>query len=387
MRIVIVGGGYAGIKALQTFAKANIQADITLIDQHTYHYLQTESYDLVASKTSIDEVFIYLPSLVKGINKSFTFIQDRALKIQNNKLLTQKGAYEFDYLLIATGSVTKFLQGFEKKGDYSLGVKSLRSALQVKHYFENELFERLEPKDKKFTIIVIGGGLSGVEIAAQMRHYFNTYAKNNALSCGNLHIKLISKHILKTLPQKARNKAIQRLQELGVEFVSSYVQRIEDKRAILDGGSTLSFDFAIFAGGIEPSPFIKALEFSKNAKGFLVPNQYLQIAPNIFVAGDCAELRNDQSIVPPTAQSAEQSGIQAAQNIIRLIQHQPLKPYKVKLYGMAIALGGRYALDLTPFGLSIDGFLGYLGKKAIEKFYKIPLKYKAAKGYQCLKER
>ena len=389
MRVLVLGGGYAGIKALQTFAKANIDARITLIDQHTYHYLQTESYDLVASKIPIDETFIYLPSLVKGIDERFEFVQDCAQALEDGRLICEWDSYDFDYLLIATGSVTRFLQGFEAKGDYSLGVKSLRSALKVKHYFENELFARLEPKSarQKFTIAVIGGGLSGVEIAAEMKHYFNTYAKNNALTCGNLHIKLISKHILKSLPDHVRQKAIARLENLGVEFVPNRVRMVRDKTALLDDGSELAFDFAVFAGGIEPGPFIKNLDLPKNDKGFLKPDEYLRVAQNIYAAGDCAELRNENGIVPPTAQSAEQSGKQAAQNILQAIQGLPLTPYHVRIYGMAIALGGPYALDITPFGVVIGGYLGYLGKKAIEKFYKIPLKMTAAKGYHCIKDR
>jgi len=385
-KVIVVGGGYAGIKALQTFAKANIKAKVTLIDHHTYHYLQTESYDLVASTVPIEETFIYLPTLVKGIDKSFEFIHDRALEVKENRLICEKSTYEFDYLLIATGSVTRFIEGFAKKGEFSLGVKSLRAALKVKQFFEKELFERLEPQSatKSFTIAVIGGGLSGIEIASQMQHSINNYTKNNALACGKIKIKLVSKDILKELPPKVREKSIKRVKSLGVEFVPALVEKVEGKELQLDNGDKLAFEFAVFAGGIVPSPFIQRLNFRKNRAGFLKPDKFLRVADNVFVAGDCAEIKKGDSLVPPTAQSAEQSGKLAAKNIINSLQNRPLAEANIKLYGLAIALGGRYALAIAPTNIVIEGFLAYLGKKGIEKFYKLPLKRKANQGLQHL---
>ncbi len=383
-RVIVVGGGYAGVKALQIAAKSNLK--VTLIDQHSYHYLQTESYDLVASKIPIEESFIYLPTLVKGINKEFEFIQDKAIGINENRLIGEKDSYEFDYLLIATGSVTRFIEGFAKKGKYSLGVKSLRAALKVKQFFEKELFDRLEPNVAKrsFNIAVIGGGLSGVEIASEMQNFFNHYSKNNALACGRIKIQLISKEILKELPLKVRKRAIKRLESLGVEFVPHLVEKVEERIAILENGERLGFDFAVFAGGIAPSPFINSLDLPKNRYGFLQPDRFLRVKNNIFVAGDCAELKNKGTPIPPTAQTAEKSGKAAMLNIIRAASNKPLKSYKIKLYGLAIALGGRYALNIAPGGIVIEGFLAYLGKKGIEKFYKLPLKKRAALGLNYL---
>lgn len=387
-RVVIIGGGYGGIKALQTFAKNSNNLHITLIDQHTYHYLQTESYDLVASKKAIEGTFVYLPTLISSYGENFQFVHDEVLNIQAKKVIGKKAEYAFDYLIIATGSVTKFLKGFEQKGRYSLGVKSLRAALNIKQYFEKELFDRLEPQraQNRFTIIVIGGGLSGVEIAAEMRAFFNRYVQENALSCGNIHIKLISKHILKNQPPAVQKKALKRLQKLGIEIVPHYVKEIQDQTALFDNDESVVFDFAIFAGGISPAPIIQNLPFPKDTRGFLIVNEYLQIQNNIYAVGDCALLLDkNKKPIPPTAQSAEQSGIIAAKNILHSINNKPLIKADIKLRGLAIALGGKYAIVITPIRFVIDGFLGWMIKKGIEHYYKIPLKLRALKGYKKLK--
>ncbi len=388
-KVVIVGGGYAGIRAALRFSKYKMKdLEVLLIDHHTYHYLQTESYNFVSSRIPLEKTFIYLPTLIASMGENFKFINDEALRIENNKLICKKNSFDFDYLIISTGSVTKFLQGFENKGEFSLGVKSLRAALNVKEFFERELFDRLEAERarKNFNIVVIGGGLSGVEIAAEMRDYFNRYAKTNALSCGNVHIKLISKYILEGQSKSVRETVERRLEKLGVEIVRAFVDRVEDHKATLDDKRIIEFDFAIFAGGIEPSPFIKNLNLPKDKRGFLKVDEFLRVSGNIFAAGDAASLfdRNGK-FVPPTAQSAEQSGTLAAENIILDIQKAKLKKADIKLRGLAISLGGKCALVVTPFGLKIYSIFGWLIKKGIEQFYKCPLKMMARKGYKLIK--
>ncbi len=390
MRVIIVGGGYGGLKALETLSKCEEDLEVILIDQHTYHYFQTESYNFVASKIPLDKTFIYLPTFVASFKRNFEFICDEAVSVVDKRLICKKGEYEFDYLIVATGSVTRFLTGFEEKGEFSLGIKSLRAALKVKQFFEKELFDRLEKEraNKNFNIVVIGGGLSGVEVAAEMRDYFNRYARTNALSCGSVHIKLLSKYILENQPEKIRRKVEKRLEKLGVEIVRNFVNKVEDHTATLDNGEVVEFDFAIFTGGIEPSPFIKRLSFDKDKRGFLIVDEYLRVKgkDNIFAVGDAAVLRDaNGKFVPQTAQSAEISGVLAAKNIIASVRGEKLMKADIKMKGMAIALGGRYALVVTPFGFNIYGVSGWIIKKAVEQFYKCPLQLRARKGYKLLK--
>ncbi len=388
MRVVIVGGGYGGLKAVETFSKCEKDLEVILIDHHTYHYFQTESYNFVASRIPLEKTFIYLPTFMASFERNFRFVCDEAIDIKDNRLICKKNEFDFDYLIIATGSVTKFLTGFEDKGEFSLGIKSLRAALKVKQFFEKELFDRLEKEraDKNFNIVVIGGGLSGVEVAAEMKDYFNRYAKTNALSCGNIHIKLLSKYILEHQPVKIREKVEKRLEKLGVEIVRHFVDKVEDHTATLDNGEIVEFDFAIFTGGIEPSPFIKRLDFERDRRGFLIVDDYLRVKNNIFAIGDAAVLKDrDGKLVPQTAQSAEISGVLAAKNIISLVKGEELKKADIKMRGMAIALGGKCALVITPFGFNIYHTLGWLIKKAIEQFYKCPLQLRARKGYKLMK--
>jgi len=381
--VLIIGGGYGGIRALETLAaQAEGTLKITLVDQHTYHYLQTESYNLLVSNRSLEQTFVYLPALVASLGDHTHFVCDEALHIEKQTLICRNSRLDFDYAIIATGSVTRFSQDFHAKGAYVLGVKSLRATLHAKHFFEDELFERLEGchHQKTFTIVVIGAGLSGVEVAAQMQEYFNRYTKENVLRCGRIHIKLIAKHILKTQSSKVIAKVTRRLKHLGVELLAHHVSSIEEQHVVLDTSDTINFDFTIVTGGIAPSPFIEQLAYKKNTHGFLAIDAYLRLSPTLFAIGDAAALHNRAGeAVAPTAQSAEASGTIAANNIMASINEQPLQRAHIQLRGMAIALGGRYALVVTPFGLCIGGVAGWLIKQAIEKYYKVRLKRQAAR--------
>ena len=383
-RVVIIGGSYGGIRALETLSGEKVE--VTLIDQHAYHYLQTESYDLVASKKAIEETIIYLPSLVQGIDPHFTFVCDKAVAIENNCVIGEKAKYNFDYLLVTVGAVTKFPEGFDQKSVHSFGVKSLQGSVKIKHFFETELLERLEPlfSKKKFRIVIVGGGLSGVEIATEMQHYFNRYMRRNALSCGTIEIILVSRSLLNGFSPGVQQKVSGRLKHLGVKHLPHHVSNVAKDHAYLDNGESVTFDFIVYTGGIEPAPFISALPYPKNEQGFLAVDEYLRLDDHIFAAGDCAVLYDHKGrIAPPTAQSAEQSAQIAAKNILSDIARHPLQKSVIKMNGIAIALGGKHALIVTPFGFSFGGIFGFIVKKTIELSYKIPLRWKAQRGYDA----
>jgi len=197
--VVILGGSYGGIAAMRRLSKYQNIKDgikITLIDQHPYHFLQTEGYELISNTTGFDETIVSLPALCANYaNVTFYHRTVRSIDPTKKVILLNDGNQQYDTLIIALGSVTKRFECDENVYNYSSGAKSLRGALKLNQFFQDELYKRLE-SDKKakenFNIIIGGAGLSGVEIAAGMQHYFNRYYRSNALSCATLHIHLIA---------------------------------------------------------------------------------------------------------------------------------------------------------------------------------------------------
>ncbi len=388
--VVILGGSYAGIAAMRRLSK-NPKLKVTLIDQHPYHFLQTEGYELISSNTSFEETIVSLPALCANYdNVTFKHRRVDSIELNHKRILLNDGEESYDTLVLALGSVTKRFECDSNVYNYSSGAKSLRGALKLNQFFQDELYKRLE-SDKKakenFNIIVGGAGLSGVEIAAGMQHFFNRYYRSNALSCATLHIHLIASRetILNGMHRNIIKTATKRLKKLRVKVhTKSRIASISAHETLLTDGTKIPFDFMIFAGGTTIAPCLENVMLEQTPRGQFVVDAYLRATndESIYIVGDTASLHDKKgNPLPPTAQTAIQSGEHAANNIILTQTHQSLKKANIKIQGLAIALGGKYAAIDLGF-IRMSGYPAYLVKKLIERLYKWPLWWTAYRGFK-----
>ncbi|WP_295055012.1 FAD-dependent oxidoreductase [Sulfuricurvum sp.] len=396
-RVVIVGGGYAGVKALQTLASSGL-CDILLIDQHPYHYLQTEAYELIANECSMTRVTIDLVALSLSYGEHVTFLKDtiREIDFENRCASGQNSCHPYDYLLLCTGSRTAYESATPGLREHSHGVKTLPSALSFKHQFEQRLYARMESEggwcSEPFNVVIGGGGLSGVEIAAEMAHYIRVFHQDNTLTCDNIHIFLIIPHenVLEGMEPYLIEKATQRLIQLGVKIINhSRITSVEEHTLRLNDADIVCFDFMIFTGGIIASTLTSTMNLPKNKKSQLIVDEYLRIPMHeeVFAVGDIAEIRDsDGKMLPPTAQIAEQSGTLAAKNILALIEGHQMSRAKIKIEGMMVALGGKYAAISLLGWIRVSGLLGYWIKTAIMRGYRYLLHRQCTKGMDRLSE-
>jgi NADH dehydrogenase len=392
-RVIIVGGGYAGVQALKTLAPSG-ECDVVLIDQHPYHYLQTEAYELIANECSMTRVMIDLIALCLSYGDHVTYIKDtiREVDYEAKHIIGNISGHAYDYLLLCTGSRTAYNGATEGLRQYSHGVKTLQSALSFKQQFEQRLYSRLESEggwcSEPFNIVIGGGGLSGVEIAAEMAHYIRVFHQDNTLTCDNIHIFLIIPHetVLEGMEEYLIKQATKRLKQLDVKIINhSRITSVEEHALILNGSESICFDFMIFTGGIVASTLTVGMKVDKNKKSQLIVDEYMRVAQyeGVFAAGDIAELHDPEGkLVPPTAQGAEVSGASAAGNILALIQGKPMIRSNIRLKGMMIALGGNYASISLLGWIRVSGVLGYGIKAIIMRGYHYLLHRQCAKGIE-----
>ena len=396
--IVILGGGYSGIYALkELISDKNIK--ITLIDKHTYHNLQPEVYDFIANKANIADVTIDLSSLCSGFDHPF--LEYKNLRVtnidfENNTLFTQeKENVNFDYMIIATGTRTFFprsIEGLNNTDD----IKKLHKALYFKQNFEKQLFNKVEDEAKKCDkthIAVVGAGLSGVEIAAEMAHYAKKFFKRGSFPCDNFKISLISSRntILPGFDPKIIAMSSKRLKELDINIITNTkMDSCDEEYLYLSNGTKIRYSFVVFAGGIEAANLILRSDLPKNKKGQILVDETLKVNgfENIFAAGDIAQVKDKKgNIMPANVTIARASGQTAAKNLLRILNNKEPVSCNPKLEGTLIALGGKYAVcDLYGI-LKVKGFIGYAIKQYVFIRYKLPLLKFVKKGYQKLSSR
>ena len=386
--IIVIGGGYAGLKAIEELA-SNEDNEIKLFDKNPYHYMQTDVYDLIANEGDFAHVTVDLYTFCTGYCGNVTFIKEEVTTIDfvNKNVITNNQRYSYDYLIIGVGARTKFYSNVIGLKEYGYGVKALHRAMYFKQKFEMSLFMKLDEGGRychPLTIVVAGGGLSGVEIAAQMASFAKAFYEENNFICRRLNIVLVNSgpEILKGLDSTLVRQSQTRLDSLGVlTKTNQKVIEISENEVVLSDGEKIKMDYMIFAGGIEPNGLIYNLEISKNEFGFIETDDYLKSTQfdDVYAVGDCTTIYNNEKPLAPTADVAQQMGVYVAKNINAIINNKEPKKHTIKSRGILIALGRGYAVGKL-FGIHIKGYPAYLIKKIVEKVYSNKLDYRSKTG-------
>jgi len=390
-KVLIIGGGYGGLRAIETLATYKDVA-ITLVDKNPYHYLQTEAYDYIAGEIDINEIAIDLQTWCLGF-KRVTFVQHEieALDIQNKSIIINNETLTFDYIVVATGARTNFSSSIEGLREYSYGVKKLFRAFEFRKKFESIIYNKLQNEisctDKSLNIAIGGAGLSGVEVAAEMAYIIKSYSKTIGEGTKEVQIYLIgaNESILPGTSSYIIKNTYKRLEKLGVNILTNFfITKVQKDKIIFKNGETLDFCFMIFTGGIKASLLNEAIECEKNRINQFIANETLNIAntQDVFAIGDCVEIRDKKgNFLPPTAQTAERSAEYVARVIRNRIDAKKSKKFSANITGMFVALGGTYAVGELFKVIKVKGYTAFLLKKAITYAYYFGLKFRVNIGF------
>ncbi len=393
MKVVIVGAGYGGLRAVEKLVKQK-GIEIVLIDKNPYHYLQTEAYGYIAGNFDICDITVDIKSWCEGFGQDIEFLQEECIGIdtKNKTIQTNHQTISYDELILATGALTNFpsfIQGLE---EHSHGVKVLSRAYEFKTQFEEIIYQKVKNSDhEEFNIIIGGAGLSGVEIAAEMAYISQKFIKSIGIKKGSIHIYLIEAYgsILNGMDDYIIKHTMTRLEDLGVKvMINSFIDSVSQNTVHLKTGENLEFDFMIFTGGIRALGVNDILDVKKNRLNQFIVDEYLHIEgfADIYAIGDCAEIRNLKGeLLPPTSQIAEQCAGVVAKNIIKKLNNESLTKYDGKMDGMFVALGGEYAVGTMFDMIKIKGYMAYLMKKFITKSYHYGLKLRLNNSFRTRK--
>ncbi len=374
MKILILGGGYGGLKCAITlqnhFAKLRGKAQITLISKHDYHYQSTLLHKVAIGTYSARKARIYFRKILDS--RKIRFVKDTIRRIERNKVIGSYEEYDFDYLIIALGFKPN---AFNIKGvnEFAFKLYSANSALKIRSQIEQKFKDFKFRNDKNdLCFNICGSGFTGVEFAAELANQSKELADICGISRDLVQINLISKSpkVLPMFSDKLRDIAQSKLKNLGINLVVGEVVEVQNDGAIIKCGecvSKLEAHTTIWCAGVKGNEVISQSAFESRNDRIKV-NEFLQIPSNerVFVIGDCAIATQRDIIHAPTAQLANQMGEFVALRIINLARGRDITtPFRFNHRGTVCSIGHTDGVGFV-FVVSVWGEMAAFFKNMIE---------------------
>lgn len=360
-RVVIVGGGFAGLTLARKLAKKDYQ--IVLIDKNNYHQFQPLFYQVAMSGLEPSSIVFPLRKLFQHKKNVFIRMAEvQSIDTKSNTIYSTLGELQFDYLVLAVGADTNFF-GNEKIANKAIPMKSVSEALYLRNRILNDYEKALTTKDIDqrqglLDIVVVGGGPTGVEVAgslAEMKKFIlpKDYPE---LDIAEVDIYLVEglPRVLNAMSEQASQKAHQFLEELGVKIkLETIVTDFDGQVVTMNDGTKIRSNKVIWAAGVKGNT-IKGLPDETITKGNrLKVNRFNQIEgyDNIFAIGDIAYMTEESYPKghPQVAQVAIQNAEHLYDNLVRLSKGMEMKEFSYVDKGSMATVGRNLAVVDLPF--------------------------------------
>ncbi len=334
--IVVIGAGFGGLTFCQKFpAKL---ARITLIDRQNHHLFQPLLYQVATAGLSAVDIAQPVRAIF-GSRVDFSVIMAAVtgLDLAGRRVIHERGEVTYDYLVVAAGGTTSYF-GHPEWEQFAPGLKTLDDALTIRRKILLA-FERAETepdaakRDAAMTIVVIGGGPTGVELAGTFAELTRTVLNRDFdhIDPSKSRVILIegSPRVLATYPPELSASAQRQLEKLGVEVhTGTRVEAITEGQ-IVAGGKTIRADNIFWGAGVAAVPLAKQLGMETDRAGRVkvLPDLSVPGHPEVFAVGDIISLVDANGVtVPGVAQGAMQAGAHVAKLIARELRGERFSP-------------------------------------------------------------
>ncbi|MFA5411353.1 MAG: FAD-dependent oxidoreductase [Candidatus Omnitrophota bacterium] len=341
-KILIIGGGFAGLSACHRLGKSGLGLDITLVDKKETSDFLPMLPDCLGR--GIDPQFLACKIEDTARKTGFKFIRDEVVSIdlQKREVLTKQRALNYDYLVIASGSETNFY-GNEVIRSHAYALDGADDAIKINAALRQGGFANF---------IIGGGGYTGIEVATNLRLYADKMGKEAGII-----IVERAAQILGPLPEWMRNYTAANLKRMRIEvFTNATIEGAEEERVYLSGGKIFHKALLVWAAGVKTAGFIQNLNSEKNPQGRIKVDSYLRLNETCFVAGDAAYFAHQNGFLRMAVQFAITQGSCAAINIIKSIGKKKLEEYRPLDLGYIIPMANNRSCGKVT-GFNFKGHL------------------------------
>jgi NADH dehydrogenase len=373
-RIVIVGGGFAGVAAARALHRC--EADVLLVDRRNHHIFQPLLYQVATALLSPAEIAAPLRQLAaRQANLDVLMGEASGVDLRSRTLTIScpdgdTRVVPFDFLLVATGMQPNYF-GHDEFARYAPGLKTLTDAEAIRAkilsaYEWADATDDVAERSRQMTFIVVGAGPAGVELAAAMAQMaaITLRGQYRRIDPAKSSIILVEggKRILPSFAERLATRAAKRLEKLGVKIMTGAKVETVDENGVVADGKRIPSATVLWTAGVSPSPIVKLLGGKTDRAGRMSvgPLMNLEDVPGVFVIGDASSVMSKGRPVPGVAQAAIQQG----RYVGRLIAHQ-LKgrawnhPFHYADKGNMAVVGKNFAILESGF-LRTSGFVTWL---------------------------
>jgi len=382
-RVVIIGGGFGGIAAAQALAGA--KAQILILDSNNHHCFQPLLYQVATAALASPDVAWPIRHIVRRQQDvTVLMLTVEGIDTQRKIVKTDKCEIGYDFLVVATGATHSYFG--HNWAQLAPGLKTISDAATIRRKLLLA-FERAEVSDdprereRLLTIIIVGGGPTGVELAGAISELARRTLPPEFRRADPRQARIIlleaGPRILASFPERLSNYARDSLERSGVDVRTDMpVDQVFEDR-IVAGDTEIPAGVILWAAGVRASPAANWLGVEGDRAGRIAVNADLSVPnlPDVYVIGDLAFLPGpDGAPVPALAASAKQMGKYAGRAIARRLKgRSPRKPFRYRDYGNLATIGRNSAI--VKLGrLELTGFPGWLFWSVVHIYFLVNLR-------------
>lgn len=370
-RLVIVGSGFAGLYTYLSIPKKTKRClDITIIDQRNHFLFTPLVHEVATGSLSQNSVVESTRSLIDPFCTRFVQAKIESADLDKKTVRADGLTFEYDFLVLAMGSKTNYLNTPGAK-EHAFALKDLRDAVNLRNHII-DVFEKASLTDGDslpegtLSFVVVGGGPTGVEVAAELSDWFyktfTQYYKN--VRCSKrvkLYLLNSGPNLLKQFNKKIQINAEKILQEKKVIVKNNAtVKEVSSNSVRLDSSEEIKSENIIWTAGVKACSVPIYPDFPYGNLRLPV-DQFFRLNQReaVFVLGDLAKFKDSSgNDLPMMAQVATQEGVLMGKNIARILKKKKLKPFKFKKYGDLVSIG-HWQAAANIAGLTFFGFIAW----------------------------
>jgi NADH dehydrogenase len=384
--VVIVGGGFGGLNAAKDLRRAPVR--ITVLDRTNHHLFQPLLYQVAMAGLSPAEI----AAPIRGVlahqeNATVQLAEVVGVDLANKQVLLADGKVGYDFLVLAAGARTSYF-GHPEWEDAAPGLKALEDATEIRRRvltaFETaERSDDEEARRELLTFVVIGAGPTGVELAGALGELARTVLASDFRAIRPREARIIllegGTRVLPTMPPDLSQRALEQLEEMGVEVhLEAKVTTIDARGVELQGDGRIDARTILWAAGVAPTPLAKSLGVPLDRQGRIIVGDDLSLPshPEVFVIGDMAHVEQDGAPLPGLCPVAIQQGQAVATTIVRDIIGEPREPFRYWDKGTMATIGRSRAV-VESGRVHLSGFLAWLAWLFVHILYLIGFRNRA----------